>query len=272
MSNTANSTILATVNLEINVNINTFKKHAQTNLVTSILVENAIQDCADSFPKMVIVDLNQPTPNQPQLNQHKKKRISGLDYFRALEKKNREADSNKQAGLSPVNSKPANKQQKQAKSNDNNSQDKITKIDKYLVELKPVQPPPNQEIKNQNQPTSPLTNQPHNPNKMSLQDKIKKFSKPSSKLSPPKLPPKTGQPLTKPKPNQNKQDAQTTMTTTNTLTTQQIEKQAYKKTTTTTRQMETSGTSKQQQQTNSTRYNNNNEKRLIRKHNKNNKL
>ena len=76
---------------------------------------------------------NQPTPNQPQLNQHKKKRLSGLDYFRALEKKNREADSNKQAGQSPVNPKPVNKQQQQAKPNDNNNQDKNTKIDKYLV-------------------------------------------------------------------------------------------------------------------------------------------
>ena len=113
-----------------------------------------------------------------------------------------------------------------------------------------MQPPPNQEIENQNQPTNPLTNQPHNPNKMSLQDRIKKFSKPRSKSSPPKLPPKTGQTITKPKPNQNKQEAQTTTTTTNTITTQQIEKQAHKKTTTTTRLMEpgepTNNKSKQQ--------------------------
>ena len=70
---------------------------------------------------------NQPTPNQPQLNQHKKKRLSGLDYFRALEKKNREADPDKQAGLSPVNPKPINKQQQQTKPNNKNMQDKNTK-------------------------------------------------------------------------------------------------------------------------------------------------
>ena len=60
MSNTANSTTLATANLEIHVNINIFKKHAPTKLVTSILVENATQDCAGSSPKLVIVDLKAP--------------------------------------------------------------------------------------------------------------------------------------------------------------------------------------------------------------------
>ena len=116
---------------------------------------------------------NQPTPNLPQPNEKKKKKLSGLDYFKALENKNKEAGTEKQAGLSPVTKKPITKQ--------NQIRNKPNKIDQYLIEKKPLQNHQENKVKNQltnqtNHPTNPETNpetsQHTNPIQLGLKEKI----------------------------------------------------------------------------------------------------
>ena len=118
---------------------------------------------------------------QPQLN-NKKKRLSGLEYFKNLEKKNDGTEKIKQAGPNPVEvkvkitsktkqnqtkpekieiEKQNQNQIKGDKADKTDKTEKIAKIDKYLVEQNPRQI------------------------KMSLREKIEKFSS----KSPPKLPP-----------------------------------------------------------------------------------
>ena len=76
------------------------------------------------------------------------------------------------------------------------------KIDKYLVEYR-LRPTPKQEEEKK-------TTKPTLPTKMSLRDKIEKFSS----KSPPKLPPTGGKLGTKPKPSLKTQDIRSTTATT----------------------------------------------------------
>ena len=132
----------------------------------------------------------------------KRQAPSGLDYFKNLERKNEGPETKKQAELSSVLTKPKPKQnQKQPKIKTKpETNPKINKIDKYLVELKPE---PNL------QPTNPTTNHQNSPAKLSIMEKIKKFSS----RSPPKLPPlnRNSEPNQKTaiKPTENQQDKET---------------------------------------------------------------
>ena len=87
------------------------------------------------------------------------------------------------------------------------------KIDKYLVEYK-LRPTPKQEEEKK-------TTKPTLPTKMSLRDKIEKFSS----KSPSKLPPTGGKLGTKPNPSLKPQDSLSTTTTTNQQQQQPTEKQ-----------------------------------------------
>ena len=127
----------------------------------------------------------------------------GLDYFKNLERKNKGPETKKQAELSSVLTKlKPNQNQKREKTKIKPEiNTKPNKIDKYLVKLKPEQDP---------QPTNLTTTPQKNPDKLSLLEKIKKFSS----KSPPKLPPTTNRspepnPTQKTKPTKHQQGKET---------------------------------------------------------------
>ena len=173
--------------IEVVVGVLTISENEGHNTsVNKIIITSTEQLAGVSSIELTFENNSKPNFSQPS-PQIRKIQLRDNVKNKNLVEKNTESGDRKQAGLSSVNNKIKTKQHPAQDNRTKNpkTNNKINKIDKYLVKLRKT---PNQMQPSQaNQPNNPNnqpTHQTHNPTQLSLMEKIRKFSS----NSPPKLP------------------------------------------------------------------------------------